>query len=92
MSMRRVRFTVDDAAPFAMHGEGLTIEAMTRKSEVPVTVEIEGISRRMLLQLRRAIRQELARRKEYWKEQRELMLREREAGHESSDKSEQPAA
>lgn len=93
MPARKVRYMVDDAAPFALHGEGLTIQAVTRKSEVPVTVEVEGLSRRMLVQLRRAIDEEVERREERWKQQHELVLRrgrEEEAG--PSKTPEQPAA
>ena len=34
MRERKVRYIVEAAAPFAVHGEGLTIQAVTRKSEV----------------------------------------------------------
>src|SRR5438093_183158 len=60
MRERKVRYIVEAAAPFAVHGEGLTIQAVTRKSEVPVTIEIEGVSRRLLLQFQEAIADALA--------------------------------
>jgi hypothetical protein len=70
---KRVRYVLEEGAPFAFHGEGLTIQAVTRKNEVPVTVEIEGLSRKRLRQLRAAIRRELVRREESWKRQRDLL-------------------
>ena len=57
MAERRVCYMLEDAAPFSIHADGLLIQAVTRKSEVPVTVEIEGVSRRMLLQFQAAIEQ-----------------------------------
>lgn len=83
---------VDDAAPFALHGEGLTIQAVTRKSEIPVTLEVEGISRRMLMQLRRAIDEEVERREKRWKEQRELLLRGRDEEAGRTETPVEPAA
>ena len=74
MRERKVRYIVEAAAPFAVHGEGLTIQAVTRKSEVPVTIEIEGVSRRLLLQFQEAIEQELARREARWKQERQRVL------------------
>src|SRR5436309_12640246 len=74
MRERKVRYIVEAAAPFAVHGEGLTIQAVTRKSEVPVTIEIEGVSRRLLLQFQEAIEQELARREAQWKQERQRVL------------------
>jgi hypothetical protein len=74
MSEKKVRYMVEDATAFSLHGEGLTIRAVTRKSEVPVTVEIEGLTRKVLLQFQAAIEQELARREESWKRQREQVL------------------
>lgn len=75
MRERKVRYIVEAAAPFAVHGEGLTIQAVTRKSEVPVTIEIEGVSRRLLLQFQEAIEQELARREAQWKQERQRVLK-----------------
>jgi len=74
MRERKVRYIVETAAPFAVHGEGLTIQAVTRKSEVPVTIEIEGVSRRLLQQFQEAIEQELARREAQWKQERQRVL------------------
>src|SRR5438552_13958962 len=74
MAERKVRYMVEDGAPFSVHGEGLLIQAVTRKSEVPVTIEIEGVSRRMLLQFQAAIEQELARREAAWKQERRRVL------------------
>jgi hypothetical protein len=75
MAERRVRYMVEDNAPFSVHADGLLIQAVTRKSEVPVTIEIEGVSRRMLLQFQAAIEQELARREAAWKQERQRVLR-----------------
>ena len=75
MAERKVRYMVEDGAPFSVHGEGLLIQAVTRKSEVPVTIEIEGVSRRMLLQFQAAIEQELARREMAWKQERQRVLK-----------------
>ena len=75
MSDKRIRYVIDEGTPFAVHGEGLTIQAHTRKSDVPVTVEIEGVTRKLLLQFQTAIEQELARREVYWKNQRERLVR-----------------
>ena len=44
MRERKVRYMVEDAAPFSVHGAGLTIQAVTRKSEVPVTIEYSRYS------------------------------------------------
>src|SRR5690348_12629626 len=74
MRERKVRYIVETTAPFAVHGEGLTIQAVTRKSEVPVTIEIEGVSRRLLQQFQEAIEQELARREAQWKQERQRVL------------------
>jgi hypothetical protein len=87
MAERKVRYMVEDGAPFSVHGEGLLIQAVTRKSEVPVTIEIEGVSRRMLLQFQAAIEQELARREAAWKQERQRVLK---AYHEAH--TEEPAA
>jgi hypothetical protein len=75
MSERRVRYMLEDAAPFSIHADGLLIQAVTRKSEVPVTLEIEGVSRRMLLQFQTAIEQELVRRESAWKLERQRVLK-----------------
>src|SRR5262245_40011517 len=75
MRERKVRYIVEAAAPFAVHGEGLTIQAVTRKSEVLVTIEIEGVSRRLLLQFQEAIEQELTRREAQWKQERQRVLK-----------------
>src|SRR5207237_7503631 len=75
MRERKVRYMVETAAPFTVHGEGLTIQAVTRKSEVPVTIEIEGVTRRLLLQFQAAIEQELARREARWKQERQRVLK-----------------
>jgi hypothetical protein len=74
MRERKVRYMVEAGAPFTVHGDGLTIQALTRKSEVPVTIEIEGVTRRMLLQFQQAIEQELAQREARWKQERERVL------------------
>src|SRR5438067_13272427 len=75
MAERRVRYMLEDGSPFSIHADGLLIQAVTRKSEVPVTVEIEGVSRRMLLQFQAAIEQELARREKAWKQERQRVLK-----------------
>jgi hypothetical protein len=75
MSDRKIRYVIDEATPFSVHGEGLTIQAHTRKSDIPVTVEIEGVTRKLLLQFHAAIEQELARREAEWKSQRDQVLR-----------------
>jgi hypothetical protein len=75
MAERRVRYMLEDAAPFSIHADGLLIQAVTRKSEVPVTLEIEGVSRRMLLQFQAAIEQELTRRESAWKQERQRVLK-----------------
>src|SRR5438067_7143036 len=75
MAERRVRYMLEDGSPFSIHADGLLIQAVTRKSEVPVTVEIEGVSRRMLLQFQAAIEQELARREMAWKRERQRVLK-----------------
>jgi hypothetical protein len=75
MSDKRIRYVIDEGTPFAVHGEGLTIQAHTRKSDVAVTVEIEGVTRKLLLQFQDAIEQELTRREVYWKNQRERLVR-----------------
>jgi hypothetical protein len=64
--------------------EGLLIRAVTRKSEVPVTVEIEGVSRRMLLQFRDAIDQELSRREAAWASERQRVLKVHPAASETN--------
>jgi hypothetical protein len=66
---------VEAGSPFSIHADGLLIQAVTRKSEIPVTVEIEGVSRRMLLQFQAAIEQELARREVAWKQERQRVLK-----------------
>ena len=81
MRERKVRYIVEANAPFAVHGEGLTIQAVTRKSEVPVTIEIEGVSRRLLLQFQEAIEQELARREAHWKQERQRVLQLHRESH-----------
>jgi hypothetical protein len=83
MPERKVRYMVEDGAPFSVHADGLLIQAVTRKSEVPVTIEIEGVSRRMLLQFQAAIEQELARRESAWKQQRQRVLHLQRDGHEA---------
>jgi hypothetical protein len=67
---KRVRYVLEEGAPFSFHSEGLTIQATTRKSEVPVAIEIEGLTRKRLVQLQAAIHQELVRREESWQKQR----------------------
>jgi hypothetical protein len=79
---RKVRYVLEDGAPFALHGEGLTIQAITRKSEIPVMVEIEGLSRKRLLQFQAAIEQELERREASWKHHQEVFFRQ---GHEETE-------
>ena len=69
---KRVRYVLEEGAPFSFHSEGLTIQATTRKSEVPVAIEIEGLTRKRLVQLQAAIHQELVRREESWQKQRTL--------------------
>jgi hypothetical protein len=81
---------LEDAAPFSIHADGLLIQAVTRKSEVPVTLEIEGVSRRMLLQFQAAIEQELARREVAWKTERQRVLRLHEKN--GADVKEEPVA
>ena len=71
---KRVRYVLEEGAPFSFHSEGLTIHATTRKSEVPVAIEIEGLTRKRLVQLQAAIHQELVRREESWKQQRGLFV------------------
>src|SRR5438309_11943985 len=88
MADRKVRDMVEAGAPFAVHGEGLLIQAVTRKSEVPVTIEIEGVSRRMLLQFQAAIEQELARREKAWKQERQRALKL----HEGAEVKDEPVA
>src|SRR3954447_14109035 len=83
MSERRVRYMLEDGAPFSIHADGLLIQAVTRKSEVPVTLEIEGVSRRMLLQFQAAIEQELARRESAWKQERQRVLHVHQGGPEA---------
>ncbi len=89
MAERRVRYLLEDGAPFSIHADGLLIQAVTRKSEVPVTLEIEGVSRRMLLQFQAAIEQELARREVAWKQERERVLKLHHAADGARD---EPAA
>jgi hypothetical protein len=73
---KRVRYVLEEGAAFTLHGEGLTVQAVTRKSGVPITVEIEGMSRKRLLQFQEAIEEELARREASWRRQEELLLRQ----------------
>lgn len=68
---KKVRYMIDAGAPFSLHSEGLSIKAITRKSEIPVTVEIEGITRKVLVQFQEAIAKELARREQNWAQQRQ---------------------
>ena len=75
MADRKVRYMLEDGPPVSIHADGLLIQAVTRKSEVPVTVEIEGVSRRMLLQFAAAIEQELARREAAWRDERQRVLK-----------------
>jgi hypothetical protein len=75
MADRKVRFMLESGASFSVHGEGITIQAVTRKSEVPVTIEIEGVTRRQLLQLQAAIEQDLARREAGWKQEWQRVLK-----------------
>jgi hypothetical protein len=75
MPDRRLRYVLEDSAPFSIHADGLLIQAVTRKSEVPVTLEIEGVSRKMLLQFQAAIEQELERRESAWKYERQRVLK-----------------
>ncbi len=79
MSSKKVRYMVEGSAPFSIHAEGLSIQAITRKSEVPVTVEIEGMTRRMLVAFQEAIQKELMRREKAWDIQREQLLGTHEA-------------
>jgi hypothetical protein len=96
MLERRVRYMLEDAVPFSIHADGLLIQAITRKSEVPITLEIEGVTRRMLLQFQAAIAQELERRESAWKResQRVLKVRDTPAADEPAvrDASSPPAA
>src|SRR4051812_29186023 len=87
MAERKVRYMVEDGAPFSVHADGLLIQAVTRKSEVPVTLEIEGVSRRMLLQFQAAIEQELARREVAWKTERQRVLKLHAADTEGKDEA-----
>ena len=87
MAERKVRYMVEDGAPSSVHGEGLLIQAVTRKSEVPVTIEIEGVSRRMLLQFQAAIEEELARREAAWKQERQRVLHVHRDSHEAAAES-----
>jgi hypothetical protein len=89
---KKVRYVLEDGAAFALHGEGLSIQAVTRKSEVPVTVEIEGMSRKRLLQFQSAIEQELARREASWKHQAQLLFEHNHQDEEQASKEAQPAA
>jgi hypothetical protein len=82
MAERRVRYMLEDGAPFSIHADGLLIQAVTRKSEVPVTVEIEGVSRRMLLQFQVAIERELARREAAWADERQRVVKPHRAAAE----------
>jgi hypothetical protein len=75
MAERKVRYMLEDGAPFSIHADGLLIQAVTRKSEVPVAIEIEGVSRRMLLQFQAAIEQELNRREAAWADERQRFLK-----------------
>jgi hypothetical protein len=75
MPERRVRYMLEDTAPFTIHADGLLIQAVTRKSEIPVTLEIEGVSRKMLVQFQAAIEEELARRESAWTQERQRVLK-----------------
>ena len=88
MAEGRVRYMLEDGAPFSIHADGLLIQAVTRKSEVPVTLEIEGVSRRMLLQFAAAIEQELARREVAWKQERQRVRKV----HRDAEVKAEPAA
>src|SRR3954468_15564019 len=90
MAERRVRYMLEDGAPFSIHADGLLIQAVTRKSEVPVTLEIEGVSRRMLLQFQAAIEQELARREVAWKQERQRVLKVHAAETADDQPSDEP--
>lgn len=94
MAERKIRYMVDgQGTAFSIHGEGLTIQAVTRKSEVPVTLEIEGVSRKLLLQFKAAIDDELARREEHWRQERQrLVAREPEPAVMIPTVEEKPAA
>jgi hypothetical protein len=87
---RRVRYMVETGSPFSIHADGLLIQAVTRKSEIPVTVEIEGVSRRMLLQFQAAIEQELARREVAWKQERQRVLRVHDNGEVHDKPADEP--
>jgi hypothetical protein len=76
MNARKVRYVIEPGTPFSLHAEGLSISAITRKSEIPVIVEIEGMTRRVLLAFQDAIEKELARREESWKRESENLHRE----------------
>jgi hypothetical protein len=92
MRERKVRYIVEAAAPFAVHGEGLTIQAVTRKSEVPVTIEIEGVGRRLLLQFQEAIEQELTRREAHWKQEHQRVLKLHHDAHADAPTAPESAA
>jgi hypothetical protein len=81
---------VEAGSPFSIHADGLLIQAVTRKSEIPVTVEIEGVSRRMLLQFQAAIEQELARREVAWKQERQRVLRVHDNGEVRDEAVDEP--
>jgi hypothetical protein len=87
---RRVRYMVEAGSPFSIHADGLLIQAVTRKSEIPVTVEIEGVSRRMLLQFQAAIEQELARREVAWRQERQRVLRVHDNGEVHDEPLDEP--
>jgi hypothetical protein len=91
MSDRKIRYVIDEGTPFSVHGEGLTVQAHTRKSDIAVTVEIEGVTRKLLLQFRAAIDQELDRREAEWKSQREQLLRKLGNGKVAEQPVDQPA-
>jgi hypothetical protein len=76
---KRIRYFLEDKAPFLFHAEGLTIQAVTRKNEIPVTVEIESLSRKRLLEFQAAIQKELARREQSWNKHRENLQHVQEA-------------
>ncbi len=90
MADRRVRYMVEAASPFSIHADGLLIQAITRKSEIPVIVEIEGLSRRMLLQFQAAIEQELARREVAWKRERQRVLKVHDDGEVRDESVDEP--
>src|SRR5436305_14421317 len=90
MSDRKIRYVIDEGTPFSVHGEGLTVQAHTRKSDIAVTIEIEGVTRKLLLQFRQAIDEELDRREAEWKSQREQLLRKAVNGKAAEQPVEEP--